>query len=169
MRLHARHTALALLTALALAGLSACDQERVAKLEEGVASESDVRQQFGEPTRTVERADGSKVLEYPRQPEGTTNYVIEIGPDGKMSSLRQLLQPANFAKVQPGMSDLEVRQLLGQPAKTHRFDLKPDETIWDWRFQDGQERKVFSVTFGKDKTVIATATQDDPRERDAGR
>ncbi|TDM05762.1 MAG: outer membrane protein assembly factor BamE [Ideonella sp. MAG2] len=169
MPLSIRPLTLSLLVALSLGTLSACDQERVAKLEEGVATESDVRQQFGEPKRIIERADGSKVLEYPRQPEGVTNYVIEIGPDGKMSSLRQLLHPANFAKVQPGMTDQDVRQLLGQPAKTHRFDLKPDETIWDWRFQDGQQRKVFSVTFGKDNTVIATGTQDDPRELDTGR
>lgn len=144
--------------------LAACDPERISKLEEGLATEADVRQQFGEPTLVVERADGSRLLEYPRQPEGSSNYAIVIGPDGKMSSLRQLLHPDNFAKVQPGMPQAEVRQLLGRPAKTWQFPTKPDETLWDWRFLDGQQRKVFSVTFDRDLRVVTSSTSDDPRE-----
>lgn len=150
-----------LLTAGLLAG---CDQERISKLEEGLSTEADVRQQFGEPTLVVERADGSKRLEYPRQPEGSSNYVIEIGPDGKMSALRQQLHPDNFAKVQPGMSQEAVRQLLGRPAKTWNFPTKPDETIWDWRYLDGQQRKVFSVTFGREQQVISSGSADDLRD-----
>ena len=150
---------------LAAAGLlTACDQERVAKLEEGVATETDVRKQFGEPTQIVEHADGSKLLEYPRQPEGWTNYAIEIGADGKMSSLRQLLTPINFAKVQAGMDQAEVRRTLGKPAKTQRYSMKPDEEVWEWRFMDGQQKKVFNVTFDRDARVLHSAISDDPRE-----
>ena len=157
-------------TVMLAAGLlvSACDQKRIEKLEEGVATEADVRKQFGDPTMITEKADGSKVLEYPRQPEGNTNYLIVIGADGKMSSLRQLLTPANFAKVQAGMSQDEVRRMLGKPAKTHNFALKPDEEIWDWRFQDGQLRKVFSVTFNRERQVLSTATVEDSRDTHTG-
>jgi len=88
---------------IAVAMLAACDARRVAKLEEGVATEAQVRQQFGEPAQIIEQPDGSRQFEYPRQPEGWTNYLITIGPDGKMSSLRQLLNEDNFAKVQPGL------------------------------------------------------------------
>ena len=144
--------------------LAGCDQERISQLEEGLSTEADVRQQFGEPTLVVEHADGSKRLEYPRQPEGSSNYVIEIGPDGKMSSLRQQLHPDNFAKVQPGMSQEAVRQLLGRPAKTWNFPTKPNETIWDWRYLDGQQRKVFSVTFGREQQVIGSGSADDLRD-----
>ena len=154
-----------LLLAAALGLLAGCDAERVSKLEEGLSTEADVRQQFGEPTLVVERADGSKLLEYPRQPEGSTNYLIEIGADGKMSALRQLLHPDNFAKVHNGMPQAEVRKLLGRPAKTWNFPTKPDETIWDWRYMDGQQRKVFSVTFGRDGQVIGSNSADDMREQ----
>jgi outer membrane protein assembly factor BamE (lipoprotein component of BamABCDE complex) len=81
-----------------------------------------------------------------------------------MSSLRQLLHPDNFAKVQVGMAQAEVRKLLGRPAKTWQFPTKPDETIWDWRFLDGQQRKVFSVTFGREGQVLGSTTSDDPRD-----
>ena len=154
---------LAILLAAA-AALAACDQQRIEKLEEGVATEADVRRQFGEPVQITEKADGSKVFDYPRQPEGSTNYVITIGADGKMSSLRQLLTPINFAKVQPGMDQSEVRRTLGKPAKTQRFAMKPDEDVWEWRFLDGQQKKVFSVTFDREAKVLSSATTDDPRE-----
>ena len=151
-----------LLAATAL--LSACDQQRIEKLEEGVATEADVRKQFGEPKQIIEKADGSKVFAYPRQPEGSTNYEITVGADGKMTSLRQLLTPTNFAKVQAGMDQAEVRRTLGPAAKSQRYAAKPDEEVWEWRFMDGQQKKVFNVTFDRDAKVLSTATMDDPRE-----
>lgn len=151
-----------LLAAIALLG--ACDQKRIEKLEEGLSTEADVRQQFGQPTQVTERPDGSKVMEYPRQPEGSTNYVITIGADGKMSSLRQLLTPTNFAKVVSGMPQGEVRNTLGPPAKMQRYAMKPDEDVWEWRFNDGNQRKVFGVTFDRSGRVQSTRTTDDTRD-----
>jgi 2-polyprenyl-6-methoxyphenol hydroxylase-like FAD-dependent oxidoreductase len=145
-----------------LLALVGCDQQKIAKLEEGVASEGDVRKQFGEPQATYNEADGGKTLEFTRQPEGQTAYMITIGADGKMSALRQVLKPAEFAKIQPGMDKAEVRRTLGKPAKTAKYDLKPDEEHWDWRWLDGQMSKVFSVTFNRDGKVMATAVADEP-------
>ncbi len=150
-----------LLTATAL--LSACDPQRIEKLEEGLATESDVRKQFGDAPQIIEHADGSKTMAYPRQPQGWTNYEIVIGSDGKMRSLRQLLTPANFAKVQPGMAQDEVRKLLGKHAKTLSYAMKPTEEVWQWRFMSGQDKKVFEVTFDRDHSVIVTHTADDEK------
>jgi outer membrane protein assembly factor BamE (lipoprotein component of BamABCDE complex) len=156
-----------LMMLVAVVTLTACDPQRVEKLEEGVSTEVEVRRQFGEPATVLTAADGSRAFEYPRQPEGWTNYLITIGADGKMSSLRQLLAPDNFARVLPGLDRAQVRQLLGRPAKTQRFDLK-DEEVWDWRFKDGQNSQMFSVTFGADGRVLRSAVGDDPRETLAG-
>ena len=38
-------------------GLVACDAQRIAELEEGVATEADVRARFGEPEKVWEAAD----------------------------------------------------------------------------------------------------------------
>ncbi len=163
-----RWTLLGSITATLLSlAMSACDPQRVEKLEEGVSTEADVRKQFGSPAAVATRSDGSKVLEYPRQPEGWTNYVITIGADGKMSSLRQLLTPANFAKVTPGLDKLAVMALLGKTAKTQFFQLEGEE-VWDWRFKDGNLAKVFSVTFDGQGQVVRSATMDDPRDSLAG-
>jgi outer membrane protein assembly factor BamE (lipoprotein component of BamABCDE complex) len=153
---------------VACTALTACDPQRIEKLEEGVATEADVRKQFGDPVTVTVEADGTRTMDYPRQPEGWTNYVIKIGPDGKMSSLRQLLNPDNFAKVKPGLSQQEVRNMLGRPAKTMPFALKQEE-VWDWRFkQHGQESKMFSVTFDAAGKVVSAAVADDPRETMSG-
>ena len=65
--------------AAALLILLGCDPQRISELEEGLSTETDVRKQFGEPVQITEHADGSKLLAYPRQPEGWTNIEIIIG------------------------------------------------------------------------------------------
>lgn len=150
------------LCALLLAG---CDPARVARLEEGVSTEADVRREFGEPATVVVHADGVRVLEYPRQPEGWTNYRIAIGADGKMSSLRQLLHAANFERVTPGLDEMAVRELLGPPARTRPWVLK-DEVEWVWRFRpDANQSQLFSVFFDRAGRVLRTTVTDDPREQ----
>lgn len=153
------HTAAALGLALA-ALLSGCDPQRISELEEGVATEADVRARFGEPAAIYTEEGGARTFEYPRQPAGQVNYMITVGTDGKMSSLRQVLKPSNFAKIEPGWDKAQVRRLLGRPAKTMRYELKNEE-IWDWRFADGQEAKLFSVSFDQDGRVTSSATTPD--------
>jgi hypothetical protein len=160
MRIASWWSAVLLAASLLLAG---CDERRAAKLEEGVSTEADVRAQFGEPAAVYADDTGdAKTLEYPRQPEGQTTYMIGIGADGKMASLRQVLKPSEFAKVTPGLDQAQVRRLLGRPAAKQRFELKNEEQ-WDWRWLDGQSAKLFSVTFDADRRVTATAVADDPR------
>jgi len=161
-----RHLLIALLAAASL--LAACDEQRAARLEEGISTESDVRRQFGEPAQITERADGSKLLSYPRQPEGWTNYEAEVGADGKLTALRQLLTEANFAKVQPGMSDLAVGKLLGRHAKELRYATRPGETVRRWHVQRGQDKKVFDVTFDADGKVLSSNLGDDDRQTQTG-
>lgn len=145
-----------------------CDPQRVDKLEEGVSTEVQVRQQFGEPAAIITQADGSRVFEYPRQPEGWTNYLITIGPDGKMSALRQLLHEGNFARVKPGQDKLQVRQMLGKPAKVTPFE-RVGEEVWDWRYHPSpNESKVFSVTFDRQGQVLRSASTDDLRGQTTG-
>ena len=160
-----------------LGSLVGCDQQRIAELEEGVATEADVRVRFGEPEKiwdAAEMADtplpgaagaaaapGARTFEYNRQPQGQVNYMITIGADGKMSALRQVLSPQNFARVLPGMRVEQVRKMLGKPMKVTPYALK-QETHYDWRYLNppGMSR-IFTVVVGPDLTVISTASADE--------
>ncbi len=103
-----------------------------------------MRARFGQPENIWDSPAG-RVFEYNRQPAGQKNYMITIGADGKMSALRQVLTPENFARVQPGMAMEDLRRLLGKPARRTPYPLK-NETEWEWRwvaaaeFADGVHR-----------------------------
>jgi hypothetical protein len=159
-RISAAPALAALAAALALAG---CDPQRISELEEGVATEADVRARFGAPEQVWDGAGGAKIFEYDRQPAGQQNYMITIGPDGRMSALRQVLNPGNFARIQPGMMMEDVRRMLGKPARITPFPLK-NETAWDWRYlEPPTTAMVFTVWFSADQRVVRTATAPDPQ------
>lgn len=163
-RFRAAVTSLGLSLALGLAG---CDNINADKLVEDVSTEADVKRLFGEPRKVTIAADGTRTLDYPRQPEGFTNYVMVIGPDGKLKSLRQLLNADNFAKAKPGMDREQVSEMLGPHARVRRFDLKK-ETLVEWRFMDGQTAKMFGVSFDDSGKVLSTATDLDERTSQPG-
>lgn len=152
-------------------GLAGCDPQRIAELEEGVATEADVRARFGEPEKIWNAADmagtplpglaaaqGARTFEYNRQPQGQVNYMITIGADGKMSALRQVLTPQNFARVLPGMSMEQVRKMLGKPMKITPYALK-QQTHYDWRYLNPPSTAmIFSVVFDQDLKVVSSGS-----------
>ncbi|MDB5941142.1 MAG: hypothetical protein JWQ13_708 [Ramlibacter sp.] len=150
----------ALLAGLLLAG---CDPQRISELEEGVATEEDVRARFGQPEQVWDGPGGARILEYNRQPAGQKNYMITIGRDGRMSALRQVLNPGSFARVQPGMMMEEVRKMLGKPARTTSYALK-NEAAWEWRYlEPPNTAMVFTVWFNPDYRVLRTSMAPDPQ------
>lgn len=158
---------LALLLGLSL--LSACDERAISELEEGVSTEADVREKFGPPEAVWDGPEGAQIYEYNRQPEGYQNWQITIGPDGRMSALRQVLNERTFAQIQPGMPMEAVRRMLGKPMKITTYALK-QETHYDWRWRNGpneSDSQVFTVVFNPDLRVVSTMSVRDPDlERD---
>lgn len=145
-----------------LLALAACDPQRISELEEGVSTEADVRARFGAPENVWEEAGGARTFEYNRNPAGHENYMITIGPDGKMTALRQVLNPNTFAKVQPGMMMEDVRRMLGKPARRTPYALKNEEA-WDWRYlQPPNTSMMFTVWFDRDYKVLRTSSGPDP-------
>lgn len=155
-------------------GLAGCDQQRIAELEEGVATEADVRARFGEPEKIWDASDmaslptpgaaaypGARTFEYNRQPAGQVNYMITIGADGKMSALRQVLTPQNFAGVLPGMPVEQVRKMLGKPMKITPYPLK-QEMHYDWRYLNPPSTPmIFTVAFDPDLRVVRTMSAEE--------
>ncbi len=144
--------------------LVACDVKNISELEEGFSTEEDVREKMGEPEAVWDGPDGAQIYEYNRQPAGHRNYMITIGPDGRMTALRQVLTPENFARVQPGMDMTDVRKMLGKPMKITSYEAKR-ETHYDWRYLDGpnvSDSRIFTVVFDRDLKVVFTQSGPDP-------
>jgi outer membrane protein assembly factor BamE (lipoprotein component of BamABCDE complex) len=130
-------------------------------LTPGVSTEEQVRDQMGRPETERVFTDGSKRLEYPRGPQGLNTYMVDIDRDGKLSAITQVLTAENFAKIRPGMSEDEVRRLLGKPGEIAVYPLKP-ETVWSWKWREGgvNEEAFFNVHFGPDGRVSTTSRSD---------
>ena len=160
MNIISRMAASAAAVAISVLSLVGCDDQKIKELEEGMSTESDVRIKFGEPERIWTETDGSRTFEYNRQPAGARNYMITIGADGKMSALRQVLAPHNFAKIVPGMEEGEVRRMLGRPAKEMTYKLK-QEIEWDWNYIDPPTREMqFTVVFDTSGRVLRTGNME---------
>ncbi|HCY62434.1 MAG TPA: hypothetical protein DHV59_06315 [Oxalobacteraceae bacterium] len=140
--------------------LFACDQSGrpieeagLNKLGKGVSSEADVRMAMGKPETVREEEDGTRMLEYPKGPEGVRTWMFFIDRHGKLQDYRQVLTLESFARIQPGMSRDEVRRLLGKPGSVVQFRLKNEE-VWDWRFLSGVDTKMFNVHFDIDNGKV---------------
>jgi hypothetical protein len=155
------HVLSALVLGLALLATTGCDPQRISELQPGVSTETDVRERFGEPENVWNTDAGVRTFEYNRQPAGQVNYMIDLGADGKLIAVRQVLTPENFAKVQPGMPLDTVRRMLGKAAKVAPYPLK-NETHVQWRFANARnEPQVFTVVQGPGAVVLRTETGPD--------
>ena len=157
-----------------LGGLMGCDPQRIAELEECVATEADIRARFGEPEKVWDATDmastplpgaaaapGARTFEYNRQPEGLVNYMITVDANGKMSALRQVLTPQNFAKVLPGMPMETVRKMLGRPMKVTPYAAQ-QTTHYDWRYLNPPNTvMIFTVVFDADLKVTGSGSAEE--------
>lgn len=138
--------------------LLACDAANLQELRPGVSTGYEVRDRMGPPTMEWKESDGSLVWEYPQTPNGTQNYMVVIGPDNVLREIRQVLTEENFARVQPGMREQEIRRLLGKPANITPFPLKK-EVVWDWRIgMESNSQLFFNVHFDDTGRVVRTST-----------
>ena len=130
-------------------------------LTPGVSTLEQVREQMGKPETERVFDDGSRRLEYPRGPQGLNTYMVDIGPDGTLQAITQVLTAANFAKIRPGMTEDEVRRLLGKPGEVAVYPLKP-ETVWSWKWREGgvTQEGFFNVHFDVNHVVYTTSRSD---------
>ena len=86
---------------------------------------------------------------------GTFCHMILVGPDGRVREIRQAFSEDNFRRVVAGLTQDQVRRLLGGPEEKVRFALKPDEEVWSWRYEDTSEKTSYlNAYFGKDGRVL---------------
>jgi len=154
---------LAILLAAVLA--AGCASYGGSSLVPGQSTETEVRGVMGAPALAFETGNGTRRLVYPRGPLGVETFMADIGPDGRVASIRNVLNDETFYQVRAGMTKDEVLRLIGPPGETMGFDRNRTHA-WDYRYVDTWGyRAIFSVTFNDQDVVVSKFTQRLERER----
>jgi len=134
----------------------------------GTSREPAVIAKFGTPAATRVLADGGKVLEYPREPEGGENWRVTLAPDGTVRSVEQLVNEPTFAKIVRGMTRDQVLEALGRPTEEKRFVLLKEDVI-SWRYVEfGSRIMLFNAHFDPSGHLKYTSRTPDPAANNSG-
>ena len=130
-------------------------------LKPGEARLEDVQSVMGLPAMRWQNGDGTVQLAYPRGPMGYHTFMVKLGSDGRLQSITNVLEPAGFSQIHPGMAKDEVLRVLGPPNydATSYFSTR-DELVWDWRFCSdfyaaSRFQVLFDNTLGTVRSVIS--------------
>lgn len=121
----------------------------------GISTEGEVRIIYGAPSMVWEEENGARTLEFVKGPAGHRTFMIQIGADNKVKAIEQVLKPAYFVKVVQGMSEDQVRRLIGKPFKKEPYALSK-EVAWFYRYLEGTESRYFIVQFDN---LLGSVTQ----------
>lgn len=146
-------------------GMLAACEVRVAdpsKLKVGQSTGFEVRDVYGKPSNEWKEPDGSTVWMFVKGPMGYQTFKATIGADNVLKSIDQVLSDPYFAKVQKGMSMMDVERILGKPGEDVTFPLKK-ERVWTWRYQASPSlNRMFDVHFDTNGQVVEINRRDDP-------
>lgn len=110
------------------------------------ASEAELQARLGAPREIYQLPDGSSRWLYPAP--GETRWAADIGPDGRVVGVRQVLSAEEFGQARIGeWTTRDVLTRFGKPAEISRFPRMHRE-VWGYRFaQDGLELATMNFYF----------------------
>lgn len=88
---------------------------------------------MGPPETQRQTASGTR-LEFPRGPYGKHTWFVYLDAAGQAIRSEQVLMEQNFHRIQPGMTQDEVRQLLGRPGEVQGLGRARGE-VWSYRYE----------------------------------
>lgn len=127
----------------------------------GTSREPDVIARFGTSAEQSRLPDGTRVLDYSRQPLGLENWRVRLNPDGTVLTVEQLLDEPHFAKLKRGMSMDEVKRELGRPYGTTHYSNLGEDVI-SWLYRDPFSRWFFNAHFDGSGFLKTTSRSVDP-------
>jgi len=149
---------------LGLLGLGGCERYLIEDIRPGVTHRSEVQEHMGPPGIEWRNDDGTVIWEYSMQPAGVTCYHLTIDAQGVIQQVEQVFTEARRAQIRPGMSQQQVRRLIGKPARQFAYPNKGEE-VWDWLVDDRMpsESKFFNVFFDASGAVTRTGYESEQR------
>ncbi|NML31926.1 hypothetical protein HHL14_13900 [Paraburkholderia sp. G-4-1-8] len=118
---------------------------------------------LGKPAETYSLPDGGKRLMWPTQPLGYTTIAADVSADGKIESVRQVLQPDEFNQAQVGAwTKQDVLVHFGRPAATKAMP-RLNEEVWSYRYRDsGTWQLLYNFYFDQSGVLRLTQQSPDP-------
>jgi SmpA / OmlA family len=141
--------------------LAACASYRGSDLRPGEARLEDVQRAMGPPAMRWYEADGSVQLAYPRGPLGYHTFMVNLGPDGRLQRIANVLEDEGFTQIRAGMTTQQVLRVLGPPDYSRSVYFRArDELVWDWRFcsvfgMPSRFQVLFDATSGTVRSAIS--------------
>ncbi len=146
--------------------LAAC--ANFADIRPGSTRGDDVLARFGQPASERRLPDGSRALDYPREPEGMQNWRVTVGADGVVRNVEQLVDEPSFAKVVPGLTREQVLALLGPDSEEKTFPNLGEEVL-SWRYLEfGNLRMQFNAHFDSSGRLKYTTRSPDASQNSGG-
>ena len=110
---------------------------------------------YGKPSGIVPISTGTR-LQYSRQPRGQSVVMVDLDASGKVISAKEVLTPAEFAKVEVGRwTRADVERAFGPPASVDRVASWPSD-IMTYRWRDAITDMFFFVYLDAANTVQRT-------------
>jgi hypothetical protein len=141
------------ITILSALLLVACASYSGRGLKPGEARLEDVLRIMGNPAMRWQDSDGSQQLAYPR---GIHTFMVQIGSDGMMQGIENVMDMKTFARIRPDMTKNQVLRILGPSESSGSAYYKArDELVWEWRYCDAwNEPSRFDVLFDGSKEIV---------------
>jgi hypothetical protein len=150
-------TAVALATLLAT--LPGCAAYGPGELKVGDAQQA-VAATMGAATARHTLASGQTRLVYARGPQGKHTWMVDIGADGRIVSIRQVLVERELAAIGPGLAAEALLREFGPPAQRRAGGLAGGE-VWSYRYFN-YDCRWFQVSIGDDRRISSTSFGADP-------
>ena len=126
------------------------------------ATQAEVLARYGKPSDVVALPAGQR-LQYSIQPAGFTAFMVDLDAAGRVTTARQVLSPADFARVAVGQwTRSDTLREFGRPASIERVRNWPGD-ILTYRWQTAQEPIVFYVYLDANQVVQQTGTAAEQR------
>lgn len=89
---------------------------------------------MGQPDLERRLESGSR-LEFPRGPYGKHTWFVYFDASGRASRAEQVLTEQNFSRIDVGMTQDDVRQLLGRPSTVQVLG-RARGLLWNYRYEN---------------------------------
>jgi len=123
-------------------------------LQPGVHDAPAVRAEMGAPGEVLKAPQGGEVWFYPRGRVARQTWRAEIGPDGRLRGIEQVLYEKNFDRIIDGKTTREELRLMLGPPNAEWLAMNGWETIWDYHYWWVSQQWV--VHFGIDQKGVVT-------------